>query len=410
MTDGIREPSEPVSQAEMAEALAIQSQCNKIVEGFRASKISKANAIAGIKRHIPAPLGALGIEDPKYKLAVEAYTRKLDAHERELADAAAAGGGRSKSNTPKGRGSVESERADKSHDGGSRAASEHSHGHRSHSRRTRSPSISRSGSSGPATKRAKFDEASLPWTVENIVETATLHPELQETIRLIKLYAVDPKRTKQSITTSASCPELPDSEWGSILAGRAVDLDIVFSGFHSSDFDQQRESDLGGGARLIMGAADASKKVTTHHQWFIAWTKASTGIEIAFPHRKRELAQYLSHISGLFASVSPAVHHRIISYDKAVRRLVGLVRNVRLTDYSQFEDIRTSWLTSYGANVVAEASSSRVSQGGPAKRAKSKEACRNWNANKCKVPKCNYAHVCSECGGKHVQADCTVKK
>ena len=407
----------------MAAALAIQGQCNRIVAGFRASRISKANAVAAIKRHIPIPPGTFRLGDPAYVHTIEAYTQQLDAYERELTDAARRG--RSRTLTPRGNrtpepsetlrepppqpsnpgsgdeGSVSGSRRRRGRQSGRR----HSRSHRDHSN-----SSTRSVSSGPAAKRPKFDEGVLPWTIDNIIETATLHPELQETIRLIRLYAIDPKRTKQSITSSANCPELPDSEWASILAGRTVDLDIIFSGFHSNEFDHQRESDLGGGARLTMGVSEATKKVTSHHQWFITWTKASAGIQIAFPHRKKELGQYLSHISGLFAAVSPAAHHRILNYDKAVRQFVGLVRNVRLTDYAQFDDIRTSWLTSYGANVVAEASSSRGSQGGGAKRTKSKDACRNWNVNKCKVPKCNYAHVCAECGGKHIQSECTVKK
>jgi hypothetical protein len=427
MTDGLLgRRSETAAPADITAALAIQGQCNRIVAAYRAARITKENAIAAIRNHIPIPPGALGLVDPIYILTIESYTKQLDAHERELAEAAERGRDRSRTLTPRGnRTPPESLGANGtpapppsdpgSGNGGSEAGSTHGRGRqsqrrRSRSHRDRSASSTGSASSGPIAKRPKFDEAILPWTVDNIVESASLHPDLQETNRLIRLYAIDPKRTKQSITMSVNCPELPDSEWSSILAGRAVDLDIVFSGFHSNEFDHQRESNLGGGARLIMGANEATKKVSTHHQWFIAWTKTSAGTEIAFPHRKKELAQYLTHISGLFAAVAPGAHHRIINYDKAVRRFVGLVRNVRLTDYAQFEDLKTSWLTSYGANVVAEGSISRGPQSGGIKKVRSKEACRNWNANKCKVAKCNYAHVCSECGGKHTQIECPVKK
>jgi hypothetical protein len=48
---------------------------------------------------------------------------------------------------------------------------------------------------------------------------------------------LDIKAMKHIVLESKCVPEFPDSEWNNILAGKAVNLDIVFSGMYSTVTD-----------------------------------------------------------------------------------------------------------------------------------------------------------------------------
>ena len=92
-------------------------------------------------------------------------------------------------------------------------------------------------------KHAKPDDSQYPWVVSDFIQSVTLSPSLTATLDLLKLYTIDPKGMKRSLVNSPSCPEFPDSEWTNILAGRAVNLDAVLSGYYStSNNDEQVES------------------------------------------------------------------------------------------------------------------------------------------------------------------------
>jgi hypothetical protein len=51
---------------------------------------------------------------------------------------------------------------------------------------------------------------------------------------LLKLYTSDPKRAKSDLLNQPDCPEFPDGGWKNILAGHAINLDNILSGYHST--------------------------------------------------------------------------------------------------------------------------------------------------------------------------------
>ncbi|KAJ7937468.1 hypothetical protein B0H13DRAFT_2302630 [Mycena leptocephala] len=100
-------------------------------------------------------------------------------------------------------------------------------------------------------------EAQCPWVVADVIQTAIepLSPNLEETLRILRILLQDPKAAKRSILTSARCPEFPDapSSWTNVLTGRPVSLDNVLSGMSSTSTVDERTESLGGGLELRFG-------------------------------------------------------------------------------------------------------------------------------------------------------------
>src|SRR5271168_117600 len=94
-------------------------------------------------------------------------------------------------------------------------------------------------------------------------------------------------------------------------------------------------------------------------------------------------------------------HSRIISFDKAVRKRVGSVRNVELSDYLKFSDLKIAHVDSVGVSACAEGSAKwdqtrRQKRGKGWKRS---EPCNKWNDGTCgqKEEDCRRNHVCNRC-------------
>jgi len=150
---------------------------------------------------------------------------------------------------------------------------------------------------------------------------------------------IDPKGTKCSLVNSPTCPEFPDSEWTNILAGRAINLDAVLSGYYSTSNNDERVEEIGD-LEICFVTVNPTKTVSTAGEWSIAWNRALRATSTAFPHRAGELAEYAEYIIGLFAATDVHFHDRVILFDKAVRRRVGTHRDLELMDFnnSQISD------------------------------------------------------------------------
>ncbi|KAJ7474556.1 hypothetical protein B0H11DRAFT_1918266 [Mycena galericulata] len=112
-----------------------------------------------------------------------------------------------------------------------------------------------------------------------------------------------------------------------------------------------------------------------------------------FPHRARELGTFREYIVGLFAATSSLFHDRIIAFDKAARKRVSQRRDLELTDFNQFLDIKTAVIDSIGVGVV---DAHREPSSGPARKQKS-QACNNWNSGRCTADAgtCRGLHICN---------------
>jgi hypothetical protein len=205
----------------------------------------------------------------------------------------------------------------------------------------------------------------------------------------------DPKRAKRSILPSPNCPEFPDAEWANLVNGRAVSLDAVLSGLFSTVTNNERSEILGRGVELHFDAIAPSKLVDYAGTWTIAFDRMCAATRFIFPHRARGLAGYREYVVGLFAATSPVFHDRIISFDKAVRVRVAQRRDVELTDFARFTNIKTAVVDSIGVGVVG---AQREPSSGPSRKPKA-QACNNWNNERCTADAgaCRRLHICKVC-------------
>ena len=120
------------------------------------------------------------------------------------------------------------------------------------------------------------------------------------------------------LLSSRRVPEFPDSEWNSVLSGKAINLDVVFSGMYSTATDNRAIENIGD-LELHFGASKPAKTIKTHGDWVIAWRIAFKATHFVFPHRAEELEEYSDYITSYFASITdPDFHFKIINLDKAI--------------------------------------------------------------------------------------------
>src|SRR6202522_3876270 len=258
--------------------------------------------------------------------------------------------------------------------------------------------------------RPRADESAFAWASSENSETTTLSVNLVKTLEFLGIYTLDPKATRRSLSNSPACPEFPDSEWRNVITGKAVNLDAVLSRQLSTTNDDLRVEKFGE-LELSYGSVEPTKVVRNGGDWCIAWNRTVRATTFAFPHRLQELTGYGDYITSLFAVTCPSFLDRVISYDKAVRKCVGSVRNIELSDYQKFTDLKIAHMDSVGVSACSEGSTKK-DYGKRQKRGKSwkrSEPCNKWNEGSCEQKKedCRRDHVCNRCGKRgHKGGDC----
>jgi hypothetical protein len=178
----------------------------------------------------------------------------------------------------------------------------------------------------------------------------------------------------------------------------------------SADSCQPLEVEKVGDLEISFGAVEPTKLVKNGGDWTIAWNRTVRATTFAFPHRVHELSSYGEYIVNLFSVTHPSVHSRVVAFDKAVRKRVGSVRNLELTDFEKYADLKIVHMDSIGILVVSNSSRDRGDQKGKkGKNWKKDEPCNKWNEGKCSQAEddCRRLHVCNGCGkGGHRGKDC----
>ena len=378
---GVRDADPPVTatQGEELRSQGVLATCDGFVSDYRNLRISKAGALANIYATLVAEINEEGeaVERPFGR-----YIAILENHDQFIG-AAGKRGTRDRSTSPEG--PDDNEHEDDEGEEGEREE---------YSGRKRARLDSTSDGSKPA----------YPWNTTGASPRVTLSVALEKTRKLLKLYAIDPKGAKSSLLNEPDCPEFPDGEWKNILAGRAVNLDNVLSGYHSvSNNDEHIE--ILGDLEFKVPSVTPNKVVKTTGDWSIAWNKTVRATVFAFPHRSRELSSYGETIINLFGATHVNFHSRVIAFDRAVRRRVGSRRDVELTDLHEFLDLRTSHMDNIGAAVVH--SGDGPMRGTPCKKT---EPCNRWNQGLCTLDEatCRRLHICNICREKgHKGPKCT---
>jgi hypothetical protein len=364
------------SESSSASYQEVLVDCNSLVEGYRKGEVSKASVYADIQSKLAK---ALGNDRGRSDAAFGSFISTIESHDSEVGAATKRGGVTAFSSLQ------------------------------------RSPSPPLSVSDGqnsdgePTSKKVKVDESVYAWVASRKDKRTVLRDSLAKTLRLIEAYTIDPKATKQSLVNEPDCPEFPDSEWKNIICGRAVSLDAVLSGQLSTIQDNPKVEKVGD-LEISFGAVEPTKVVKNGGDWSIAWNRTVRATTFAFPHRVHELASYGEYIVNLFSVTHPSIHSRVVAFDKAVRKRIGSVRNLELTDFEKFADLKIAHMDSIGVSVVAGTSKDRGDQKGKkGKNWKKDEPCNKWNDGKCSQAEedCRRLHVCNNCGkGGHRGKDC----
>jgi hypothetical protein len=336
-------------------------ECNGLVEEYRKGKIPKASVYVEIQSKL---VGALGDNRARSDAAFGSFIATIESHDSEVEMAAR------------------------------RAAAVNSR------QRSRSAPISdvdgQQSDGEPVSKRLKVDESAYAWVAGRKEKHITLSEGLTKSLKLIDAYTTDPKAAKRSLTNEPDCPEFPDSEWKNVISGRAVNLDAVLSGQLSTTHDELKVEKFGD-IEVSFGAVEPSKTVKNGGDWSIAWNRTIRATVFAFPHRLQELTNYGEYIINLFAVTHSSVHGRVIAFDKAVRKRVGSVRNLELSDYEKFADLKIAHMDSIGVSVASKGEAGP--KGKRSKNWKKSEPCNKWNDGKCSQEEedCRRRHVCNKC-------------
>ena len=358
--DSTGSPTEPVSELYRG----VLVECNALVERYRKGEITKAYVYVEIQTRLAR---ALGDDRTRSDAAFGSFIATIESHDTEAG--AATNRGKAFERT----------------------------------QRTPSPAISIPGGDQsddePDSKRIRVDESAYAWVSNRQAKRTILRDTLAKTLKLIEVYTVDPKATKRSLVNEPDCPEFPDSEWKNVIAGRAVNLDAVLSGQLSTTHDDPKVEKFGD-IEISFGAVEPTKVVKNGGDWTIAWNRTVRATVFAFPHRMPELTSYGEYIVNLFSVTHPSVHNRVITFDRAVRKRIGSVRNLELWDFEKFADLKIAHMDSIGVSVVSGSSKEDGNRKGKkGKNWKKDEPCNNWNEGKCNQveEECRRLHVCNKC-------------
>jgi hypothetical protein len=268
----------------------------------------------------------------------------------------------------------------------------------------------------PSSKRSKtVDSSKFPWAGKRHSALAALSPDIRETYKQLDNFSADPKSVVSDILSTPGCPPFPPSEWLNIVRWKYVDLGKVLDSAHTIELDPKKTHIIDDEVELALRVSKSSAGIKTSSDHSIAFNMYIDAISFVFPQQRKEYAQYNTYLSRLFHAVEVQYHSRVIEFDRSVRNQVAMQRNLRLTDYSEFEHLRTTFLTSFG--LGSNSSSSTSASGGRTNRRDGAggrdDSCHKWNRGTCQKSdsECRFAHCCDRrgCRGAHHKADCPNK-
>jgi nucleoid DNA-binding protein len=207
-------------------------------------------------------------------------------------------------------------------------------------------------------KRCSPDKSLFAWLANDDADTTVLTPSQELTHNLVQNHLLDLKSSKWMVLSSKRVPKFPDSEWNNVLAGKVVNIDVVFSHMYSTITDNRAIKNIGN-LKLHFGATKPAKTVETHGDWVIAWRSVFKATKFIFPHCEAELNEYHDYITSYFASIHSSAHPRVLNLNRAIRKQVGSVNNISLNEFGKF---RSKLVTSKVMALAKAASSLKRGQ------------------------------------------------
>ncbi|KIY49597.1 hypothetical protein FISHEDRAFT_72909 [Fistulina hepatica ATCC 64428] len=295
------------------------SECENVVERFRAGDISKTRAVIEIQRHIPFT-GDFNDENAlvAHSSTLQSFFDRLDSFERIRESTT---GGSETQATDSGPSSSRTEPVDEGEETESRATK----------RQRREASSEEDEDVGKGGR--KLDIAHLPWNSRKTMcdlEAANAKPSftsgavghdartlsILRTVEILETINVDAKRAKTNLLLSLDVPQFPESQWTKLLSGATADFDQVLSGLYASA-DVERTTERIGNLEFSYTNTTPSKRVTTFGDWTTAFESFAEAFTFIFPHRSNETRTYAQHIKSFFKARPIAEHSGVIAYDSA---------------------------------------------------------------------------------------------
>ncbi|KAG2754243.1 hypothetical protein P692DRAFT_201669846, partial [Suillus brevipes Sb2] len=158
-------------------------------------------------------------------------------------------------------------------------------------------------------------------------------------------FASDPKSVVTNILSTPGCLPFPPSEWLNAVRWKYVDLAKVLDSAHATELDPKKTHIIDDEIELALRVSKSTAGIKTSSDHNIAFAMYTEAISSVFPQRRSKYTQYHTYLSRLFHAMEVRLHSRVIEFDRSVRNQVAMQRNLRLTDYSEFEHLRTTFLT-----------------------------------------------------------------
>ncbi|TRM59734.1 hypothetical protein BD626DRAFT_369922, partial [Schizophyllum amplum] len=369
----------------------VLDKCNVIVEQYRAGAIEKARAYLAIQQTMPAD------DEAVFLAALEAQMRAIDSIDRLRNTGGARGGA-----AAAGLGGSAGQSKDSGNDRGGNEDVQP----------VKRPRSRQDDDDDGQSARKRIQTELFAWSIGNEIDKAILHPVVVETNRQLENFSRDLKGAKTNLLNTFSRPQFPDEEWGSLLSGRPVDLDRVFTSIYSVSLDSKAIERIGS-VELSVGHVTPTKAIKTYGDWVTAWSAASEATLFVFPHLKADLDGYTKHVLAYFRAL-PAepkhFHQRVINYDRAVRIRLSERRDLRFVDYASFTDLQLMWVSgpSAGSVNVGDGDGNKGRRSGSGARdGRKTEPCNRWNDGSCPNSPSSCRYVCRKCrSNRHSENSC----
>ena len=308
-SNSARTPSESVTGAYHD----ILVKCNAIVEAYHKGEISKPAAYVEIQFKL---VQALRDDRARTDAVFRSFIAMIESHDTEVGAA-----------VKNGRAIVPSQRSP-------------------------SPLISDSDGNQSdeelVSKRTKVDESAYAWVSSRKNKRTVLRDTLAKTLQLIEVYTINPKATKRSLSMNWTAQSFQTQNGKTSFP---VEQSILMQS--SVDTHDDPKVEKVGDLEITFGAVELMKLVKNGGDWMIAWNRTVRATVFAFPHRLHELSIYGEYIVNLFSVTHSSVHNRVIAFDKAVWKRVGSVRNLELSDFEKYADLKIAHMDSIGVSVVS---------------------------------------------------------
>ncbi|KAI0689408.1 hypothetical protein C8T65DRAFT_588710, partial [Cerioporus squamosus] len=254
-------------------------------------------------------------------------------------------------------------------------------------------------------KKPRANPDKYRWAASAKTLKATIRPEVQRTAELLCEYVSTRSCCRKSRSPQLHhCACVPKTEWNNLLLRKPVNFDVLLSGWYSSKLDDKHVEQVRE-VKLSYSNREPTKKVTTVHEWIIAFKSFQAAMVFTFPHRVNKLSTYRLHVYQ-FKTHNPIFALCITEYDCTVRKKVTQNRSLLLSDLFKFLPLQVQYIGLTGANIVTSTAKASLSSGGE----RAAEVCNCFNNRICPnlASQCRYRHVCSGCNfSGHVQSSCT---